>query len=111
MTNLQLEISTHEKRLVYDLMGKTQVKIDDAIEVTPGVSVTYKGTMGFKALGEPEIITLLLGIGGGVPAGVVANWLWSKLQGRTTSLRIDRTEIEMDEGKITRYIHEKIEKD
>lgn len=114
MTSLQLEITTHEKRLVYDLMGKSQVKTDEPVEISPGVSVTYMGTRGFKALDEPEIIGLILTIGANLPPNVVAsfigNWLWSKLQGRTESLTIDRVEIELEEGKITRYIHERIER-
>ena len=52
MTSLQLEISNYEKRLVYELIGKNQVKADESVEISPGFSVTYKGTMGFKARGS-----------------------------------------------------------
>ena len=110
MTSLQLEIVTHEKRLIFDLIGKNKVKIGESVDISTGVSVTYRGTRMYKARGTPDIIELILTIGARVPVSVVGTWLWTKLQGRATSLRIDGTQIELQEGKITRYLREKIER-
>lgn len=41
-------------------------------------------------MGVPETLQLILTFGGGVATGLVANWLYDKLSGRTKKLRIGR---------------------
>ena len=107
--NMEIWIHTHDGSLAFDLLGKSQVCAGDIIDLEQGVSLTYKGTYGRKALGFPEIIMLSAYIPTGIAAGVLANWLWGKLRGRNiTQIEIDRTTVEFEKGEIKRVIHEKI---
>lgn len=108
---LELEITTHDRDLLRDLVDADKVRADEPMEIAEGVSLTYQGSKRFKSVGEPEIIMLAITFGTSVSARLLATWLWSKLHNReNTSLTIDRIEVEIDEGKITRIIREKIEK-
>ena len=111
MKTLELEITTHDRDLLRDLVDADKVRADEPMEIAEGVSLTYQGSKRFKSVGEPEIIMLAITFGTSVSARLLATWLWSKLHNReNTSLTIDRIEVEIDEGKITRIIREKIEK-
>ena len=46
----------------------------------------------------------------GIAVGVVANWLYDKLKGRATTLRIDRIEVHLDRGEIEKILVERIER-
>ena len=106
--DMQICIHTHDTRLVFKLLGKSQACAGDVIDVGQGVSLTYDGTYGRKALGFPEIIMLSASFPSGVAAGLLANWLWEKLRGQgITQIEIDRTIVEFNEGEIKRVIREK----
>jgi hypothetical protein len=60
-------------------------------------------------LGLPEIATLSIEVGSMTAAQLAASWLYDKLKGRTTKLTIERTEVRMEKGEITRIIREKFE--
>ena len=108
---MDISMYTNEKRLAFDLLGKSKAQAGYMIELGQGASLTYKGTYIRKALGFPEIIMLSASIPTGIAAGILANWLWEKLRGQNiTQIDIDRTTIELDEGEIKRVILEKITK-
>ena len=108
---MEISIYTHDNRLAFDLLGKSQAHAGDLIELGQGVSLSYKGTSIRKALGFPEIIMLSASIPTGVVAGILANWLWEKLKDRkVTKIEIDRTTVELDKGEIKRVIEERITK-
>ena len=58
-----------------------------------------------KAFGAPETLELLISFGVGVSSGLVANWLFAKLEGRSeTTLRIEEQEVTLKEDQIKRVI-------
>jgi hypothetical protein len=59
---------------------------------------------------EGHIVDLVLSIPLGVTASLIAAWLYDRLNGRAERLRIDRTEVTIEEGEIRRVVHEHIER-
>ena len=108
---MEIWVHTHDRSLAFDLLGKSQARTGDIIELDQGVSLAYEGTYMRKALGFPEIVMFSASIPTGIAAGVLANWLWEKLRGRNiTQIEIDRTTVEFEEGAIKRVIYEKVTK-
>jgi hypothetical protein len=66
--------------------------------------------MARKAFGMAETVELVLAFTTGTVSGLVANWLYGKLKGRSVHLRIEEQEVEIEEGEITRVISRVIER-
>jgi hypothetical protein len=108
-----IEIDTHDRQMVGDLMETANeglLEVGYQRSVPGGGVITYQGTVVRKSFGVPETISLLLTVGGSVTINLISSWLYDKLKGRTTTLRIDRKEINLEKGEITRIIEEKMEK-
>jgi len=71
-------------------------------------TLIYQPTIKRKSLGGGEIFEFVLTFSSGVASGVVANWLYSTLRSRVSSLTINRVEVQIDEGEIKRVIEEQI---
>lgn len=56
----------------------------------------------------PTVLSVVLSVPAGVASAVIASWLTGTLRGKAKALKVDRTIIELDEGKITRVIEEHI---
>jgi hypothetical protein len=80
------------------------------IEAPGNAMLTYDGLIGKKAVGFPLTLEFILTVTTGVSTGLVANWLYDKIKGRASTLRINRTEVRMSKGEIGRIIIEQIEK-
>jgi hypothetical protein len=110
-TEYTIEIETDDTRraldLALDLCGS--MRAGEKLQIADGATLTYEGTIERRAFGMPAEVTFALTLAANVPAGVVANWLYAKLRGKAKRLRIDRTEIEVNEGEIRRILREKIE--
>ena len=106
-----LEIDTHDSGLGFALFGaNATIGAGTSVELPGDAKLTCQSLYIRKALGAPETLTLVVSFGSGVAAGLVADWLYEKLRGRATSLRIDRVEIQIEAGEIRRLLVEKIEK-
>lgn len=109
---LQIEIDTKERRLAFDLVNTpNSLKAGSTAELPGGAVLIFRGLEMQKALDFPETIELALSFGSGVASSLVASWLYDKIRGRASKLRIERTEVQIDEGEIKRIIMEKIEKE
>ena len=53
----------------------------------------------------------MLNFGINLAPGLLANWLYEKINGRATMLLMDQTEVPIDKGEIERVITGKIEKE
>ena len=75
-----------------------------------GVSVIKPPITITKGYGAEEIaVTVVISLATGIPASLIAAWLYDKLKNhRSSQIRINRTEIYMSEGKITKIIEETI---
>jgi len=106
-----LEIETHDKQLEFDLMGNP-ASLQEGVEIIlpDGSKLVWQTGPMRKAFGLPKIFHYILVYGRDVSAGVLGSYLDEKLKGRATTLRIDRQEIQIEKGEITRIITEHIEK-
>ncbi len=108
---LQIEIDTEDRKLGFDLMGTPDsLSAGSEVKVPGNALLAFEGIIGRKAFGFPGTLEFIMTFTTGVSAGVVANWLYEKLKGRTSRIRIDRTEVQLNKGEIERIIVERIEK-
>jgi hypothetical protein len=111
-SEMHIKIDTDDRQISYDLMGNTTSLVRGATIKVPGnAMLTYDGLIGKKAFGFPLTLEFILTVTTGVSTGLVANWLYDKIKGRASTLRINRTEVHMSKGEIERIIIEQIEKD
>lgn len=111
---ITIEIDTHDENLENDLMETLSPSIDQQKEMPGGALINYKGRLtelkeSISAKNVLHVITLLLTFGGNVASGLIANWLYEKIKGKATKIRIQRKEIQIDEGEIKKIIDEIIE--
>ncbi len=108
--NLALEIDTHDRALQFDLFGTRELEANKSATEIPGGARLELGTVYFrKGFGFPETIHAMLAVGRDVGIGLASAWLYDKLKGRATSVRINRIEVRLDKGEIERVITEQIE--
>lgn len=87
----------------------------DAVEfkddIPDGISVHVPSVRINKGFGmPPEAVTIIVSFAVGVPASVVGNWLYAKfIDCKSQKISIDRKEITLEKGEITKIIIEKIE--
>jgi hypothetical protein len=108
---LSIEIETHDPQLDFELMGSPAALEEGVRYILPdGSSLVWQSGPLRKAFGVPQVLHFILTYGKDVSAGVIANYVFSKINGRSTALRIDRKEVQLDQGQITRVLTEHIEK-
>jgi hypothetical protein len=109
--SIEVEIETHDRQLEWDLLGKPAVIREGVSNTFPdGSTLTWQPGALRKMHGAPQFIRFVLSCGKDVIVGVLSGYLYDKLKGRATVLRVDRQEIQIDKGEITRIITEHIEK-
>jgi hypothetical protein len=111
---MEIEISTEpSSRAVFELLGSNAANRGESLDLAPGVAIRYEGTLVRKGADLPEITKLVLTVAGSVGAGVVSNAVYDLLKRLTKppiQLKIDRTEVEFEEGEIKRIVTERIER-
>lgn len=108
---MRIEIDTEDRQLSSDLMGNSETAQNgQTVNIPGGAKLTLGPLVKRYAVGVPETIEAVLTFGSGVASGLVASWLYDKIKGRATRLRIDETEVEINKGEIEHIIVRKIEK-
>jgi hypothetical protein len=85
-------------------------------DIPAGGTITMGRMLMRKAVGAPQVIYILLSLGRDVAAGVAGSYIydkWKSHKGGQLSMTINRREVNLDKGEITRVIEEeiKIQKD
>jgi hypothetical protein len=107
-----LEIDTTDHRLGFDLFSPAKLlEPGTAVDIPGGAHLTIKEMYVRKAFGAHETLTLLLHFGRDISVGVIGSWLYDKLKHRAITVRIDRVEVQIEEGEIRRVLAEHIERD
>ena len=99
--NIFIEIQSKDERLVSEIM-ETPKKMDMNADL-PGNAVIMKV---HPSIEGKEMF--LLSFGAKVAPGLLASWLYEKINGRATKLLIDRIEVQINKSEIERVISEKI---
>jgi hypothetical protein len=106
---LDIQIETTDRRLDFEMLEADHVSRDTRIILSDGSTVRWAGAPLKKHAGEPYVFDLVVDLISAVGTGIVADWLYDKLKGRTAKLRINRIEVEIEPDKI-RIVIEQIEK-
>jgi hypothetical protein len=87
--------------------GQTKIQLPDG-----DAALVWEGEeMAKSGIDLPRVAEFSLEFGAAVASGLVANWLWNKIKGKQiTSITIDRTSVEFEEGEIKKAVREKITK-
>jgi hypothetical protein len=110
--NYHVEITGLSPLDVFRLFGKgNTLESGSSIDLPEGGRLQYCGMIERRAVGAEGIVELMLEIGTAVGAGVAANYIYGKLRRKNSRITIDRTEIEFEEGKIKKFLQEKITKE
>lgn len=107
---VEIEIETLDRQLAFDLMG-APLRVGDVKDIPGGATLTCGISLSRKTVDLPEIEHLVLTLGAEVAVALVAHWLYDKLRGRATKLRIDQREVEIEAGAIKRIIETTIQVD
>ncbi|MFX1254021.1 MAG: hypothetical protein ACFFCZ_20580 [Promethearchaeota archaeon] len=98
---MQIEIHTSEKNLSSELFETPNLTAGNEFQITDDVKVVFQRIENVNSM---EIIFFDAIIGGGpITAVRLANWLYSKLQGKNIEkLVINGKKVEIDRGKLAR---------
>jgi hypothetical protein len=80
-----------------------------------GLTVTYEGAIEFRGVDIAPILQLAVAIATGlsvkVAGDLIVRWLVDTFRGRSTSLKINETEVDLDdEGQVRRIVTREIRK-
>jgi hypothetical protein len=77
------------------------------VDAPEGVTVFVPPIMMKRSDGAEGIATIILTLTGSVVTSAIGSWLYDKLKaGRSRTVKINRREIEIENGEITRIIEE-----
>jgi hypothetical protein len=99
--NIFIEMQSQVEGLDSELM-KAPKKLDKKVDL-PGDAVLMKVHTS-KAIEGKYIFRLIFGTN--VAPGLLANWLYEKINGRATKLWIDRIEVQINKSEIEKIITE-----
>jgi len=116
MAYIELQVETFDTGLVFGIFECSSVTGGMKKVIAEGAELRYDNIFIRDAMGIPEImnftITVAPNVAGGVIAGIIANWIYDKLKGKNVErIMIDRKEVQIEKGEITKVISEKIERE
>ena len=76
-----------------------------------GVFVRTTPTMMQRSIGSDELAVAIISVAATVPLGLLVNWLYDNIKDKPAKLTINRTQVDIEHGEITRVIHEEITKE
>jgi len=107
---IPISIASSDARLAFELFAPAKSVEEGATAEVPGrFTIVLASWYGTKAFGAHEVLNLVLEVGKDVSIALFTSWLYDRLKGRPVKLRIDRTEILVEEGEIRRVLTERIE--
>ena len=112
---VSIEIETFDKKLESDLFEARRFSTGETERtISEGISIRWDGTEFKKAVGFPDIIHISLILARDVvlpiALGVLSNWLYDKIKGKATKIKVNGVEVQIDKDEIKRILNEKIEK-
>jgi len=99
MKTINIRIETDDKNLINHLMETPSVSLGQQKSIPGGAVVTFQGGDLSPTLVDAEIINLAISFGTGVAASLVATWLYTKLNGRTKDVKINKKRVEIERGE------------
>jgi len=107
---MDIEVDTTNKSLCGDLFGNPRSITQGMTAPLPtGGRIQLESWHFYKADGIPDTLELLLSFPIGIASSLVANWLWTKFDGRVTRVRINKVDVQITEIEIRRVVIEQLE--
>jgi hypothetical protein len=104
-----MEIETKDVSLKNQLLRKRDAKRGDEINIG-NASIRYEGMTIREGLDLPLIFNFSIEIGKLIVADVIARWILENLEGKQAKLRMERKEVQLEQGQITKVLEEKMVK-
>ncbi len=103
---INIEVDTYDKQLSSDIFGKKSISSGDKRDIFRNTTLEYQLTLKKFLIEAPDTIYFTLDIGGNVATNtsIFATWLHDNLKTRAVKLRINRNEVEIDEGEIKKEL-------
>jgi hypothetical protein len=116
MPAIQLEIETYDNLLSYDLLETPSPSPNYQLTLPGGAALSLLDLQIRKGADFPEIIKMVISFAANaadeIAVSLVASWLYDKLRGgKAKTLRINRREVHIEKGQITKIIVEEIQQD
>lgn len=109
---MQLEIDIRDIGVAFDILGTLgRLKSGTRITTPGGAILTYKGLVEYRAVDIPAILQFIVDRSVDIDTGLFAAWLYDKVKGRASRIRINRVDIEIDKGEIKRVLLEQINRE
>ncbi len=106
MKTFEIEIESFDRNLEAELLERDSYSTGETYDISIG-RIALKAKHLQEEVGASEIIGATISCAVTVSAGVLANWLWSKLEKKSIRhLSINRKEIHIDKGEIKKIIEE-----
>jgi len=105
---INIEVDTYDKRLTTDILGKKSISSGDKRDIYKNTTMVYQLTLKKFSIEEPDTVIFTLDVGGNIATNtsIFATWLHDNLKDRAVKLKINRTEVEIDEEEIKKIINE-----
>jgi len=97
--SVRIEIETLDERLSSDLMGDPSPSAGQIAMVPGDVALHYDCEIVQFAVDVPNVIRIVAAFGGQVALNMFSSWLYDKIKGRATTIRINRRTIQIGEAK------------
>lgn len=78
-------------------------------DVPSGISLVMPDIVITKGFGSETAVSIIISVATGIPTSLVAAWLYEKLKHhRSRKISINRKEVHISEGEITKVIEETV---
>ena len=105
---INIEVDTYDKQLTTDILGRKSISSGDKIDIYRNMVLEYQLTLKKFSIEEPDTVIFTLDVEGDVATNtsIFATWLHDNLKNRAVKLKINRTEVDVDEEEIKKIINE-----
>ncbi len=107
---VELQVDTSDKTVASDLFSPAKTIGPGTRTHAPGSAALELREWYFrKGVGFHDTLTIILNATKDLGVALFASWLYDRLKGRAKALRINRTEVQIEEGAIRKVITEQLE--
>ena len=108
----EIEITGLSPLDVFEIFGDGKsLNSNTMLRLSEGIELHYRGMVENRAFGADGIVELLLEISTGIGIGLAATYIYNKLKRNNGRIKIERQEVEFEEGQIKKVLIEKFQKE
>lgn len=105
-----IEATPRDLQSRFALLPGGQNEIGQKVPGPAGATVTYRGTSEYRSVDVAPVMEFVMLAGSTAVGSVIAAWIIDKFRGRTTTIRLNHREVDLDdEGQVRRIVEDEIE--